>query len=47
MMMSITVVNAQRYGNSLGLRFGNGNQRTIGLSYNQHLFKYISAEAIL
>lgn len=39
-------ISAQRYGNSLGLRFGNGNQRTIGLSYNQHLFGYLSAEGI-
>lgn len=41
-----TQLNAQRYGNSLGLRFGNGNQRTIGLTYNQHLFGYLSAEGI-
>ena len=40
------LVNAQKYGNTLGLRFGNGPYRTIGVSFEQRLFKHVTFEGI-
>lgn len=40
-------VQAQKYGNALGVRFGNGDHRMLGLTFSQHIFKKISVEGIL
>ena len=36
----------QKYGNTLGLRFGNSSYRTIGLTFEQRLFKHVTFEGI-
>jgi hypothetical protein len=38
---------SQKYGTTFGLRFANGQQRMIGLSAQQRIFKHVSFEGIL
>lgn len=46
LMIILYSAQAQKYGNTLGLRFGNGTYRTLGMSFEQRLFKHTTFEGI-